>query len=379
MGPAGAREHLRQTALQAFVPVPLAAPWASMSVWEAGAEPRPRAHPSTEAAGGDERRPALPGGFDPVGPELGQELLRRPRRSTGGPSWPPAAVERGELRPSEARILLIGRSSEDARDSMILGPSGIVATSPPWFPATHEPGRRRVTWANGLVEAIAFSAAEPDGPRGQNAIGCWADEACSWGPRLADTWSNIDLATRIGPAPRILATSTPRALPWLKELLARPDTLDIVGATSENTALAPDVVQGFFSRYGGAIAAQELRGEIVDITAASWFPAADTRISTRPRRPRAAIRAWDLAATARPMRRPIPTGPPVSHGQAQERAVRHLARRFPAIGPWRRRGPDPKDANSTARRFGSSSPRIRAQPENPPPAHWWRGWWLERG
>jgi predicted phage terminase large subunit-like protein len=175
-----------------------------------------------------------------------------------------------------------------------------VARSPPWFRAEHLPGSRRVVWPGG-VEALQRSASEPDQIRSMNVTFTWADEVASWGPNLEASWINIEAATRVGPLnTKILATTTPRALPWLKALIVRSDVRHICRPTRDNERnLAPGVVQALYARFAGAVAAQELEGQIVDISAESWFPNADAPIIAAPPDDIVAVaRGWDLAATA---------------------------------------------------------------------------------
>jgi predicted phage terminase large subunit-like protein len=210
--------------------------------------------------------------------------------------WAGRLIARGQLRQEEARILLIGRIGPDVTDAMVGGPSGIVARSAPWCRATHVPSRRRVLWDNG-VEALTFSADEPNAVRGQNAIAAWADEIAHW-PQPEETFRNIDLAVRIGPRPRVLATTTPRPIPFLRDLIARADTITVTRPTSDNAHNMPaEVIEGYYRTYHGWVAAQELGGELVE-EVASYFPRAAAPIVWEPPTDIVAVvRRWDLAAS----------------------------------------------------------------------------------
>jgi len=63
------------------------------------------------------------------------------------------------------RIALIAPTSSDARDTLIEGESGILATAPPGERPTWEPSKRKLTFTNGAV-AHTFSGEEPDRLRG---------------------------------------------------------------------------------------------------------------------------------------------------------------------------------------------------------------------
>lgn len=84
-----------------------------------------------------------------------------------------AEMIRAEIESGRAgHIALVGRDAGDVRDVIIEGPSGILATSPPWFRPEYEPSKKRVTWPNG-ARAGVFSAEDPDSLRGPEHDLCW--------------------------------------------------------------------------------------------------------------------------------------------------------------------------------------------------------------
>ena len=64
-------------------------------------------------------------------------------------------------------LALVAPTAADARDTMIEGVSGILATAPEWNRPTYEPSKRRLTWPNGAT-ATSFSAEESERLRGPN-------------------------------------------------------------------------------------------------------------------------------------------------------------------------------------------------------------------
>lgn len=70
------------------------------------------------------------------------------------------------------RIALIAPTAADARDTMVEGESGILATAPPWDRPIYEPSKRRLTWGNGAM-ATLFSAEEPERLRGPQHDAAW--------------------------------------------------------------------------------------------------------------------------------------------------------------------------------------------------------------
>src|SRR5450631_4418909 len=81
-----------------------------------------------------------------------------------GKSWV-ATNYANEMAASVGRMALIAPTAADVRDVLIEGPSGILATAPPWFRPTYAPSKRSVEWPNGCV-ATCFSSEEPDRLRG---------------------------------------------------------------------------------------------------------------------------------------------------------------------------------------------------------------------
>jgi len=168
-------------------------------------------------------------------------------------------------------LAIIGRTAADVRDVLIEGPTGIMARSPPWRRPNYEPSKRRITWSNG-VYATTFTAEEPDQMRGPQFGAALADEIAAW-PYFEDAWSNLLLATRLGPSPQIAALTTPRPLPQIRELLSDPDVAITRGATFDNIAnLSPKFIVQMRKRYEGTrLGKQELYGELLDdLPGALW-------------------------------------------------------------------------------------------------------------
>jgi phage terminase large subunit-like protein len=188
-----------------------------------------------------------------------------------GKTWAGAAwVDACARSVTGARIALVGATLQDARSVMVEGDAGVlgVALVRPRF----EPARRLLTWRNGSTAAL-FGAAEPDSLRGPSFDFAWGDEAAKW-DRAPDALSNLRLALRIGARPRLLLTTTPRPLPWLKALAAGPPGVVVTrGRTVDNRAnLAPSYIVGMLRDYGGTrLGRQELQGEIIDdLDGALW-------------------------------------------------------------------------------------------------------------
>lgn len=172
------------------------------------------------------------------------------------------------------RLALVGPSLESARAVMVEGESGILARAPPEAGVVFRPSLHRLTWGNGS-EARLFSGAEPDSLRGPQFDFAWGDEFAHWS-RAEAALTNLRMATRLGEHPRLLLTTTPLPLPWLKALLDEPDVVVTRGRMHENRANLPDAfLCALQARYGGtAVGRQEIEGELIETLEGALWPRA---------------------------------------------------------------------------------------------------------
>lgn len=168
------------------------------------------------------------------------------------------------------RIALVGASLDAARAVMVEGASGLLARAGPAAGLKFEPSRRRLQWGNGS-EAQLFSGGEPDLLRGPQFHAAWGDEVAHWSAGEA-ALTNLRLAVRLGEAPRLLLTTTPRPHGWLKALLAEPGVVTTGGRTRDNADLPPGFIAAMERRFGGTLTGrQELDGELIeDLAGALW-------------------------------------------------------------------------------------------------------------
>ncbi|WP_291168132.1 terminase family protein [Erythrobacter sp.] len=192
-------------------------------------------------------------------------------KTRAGSEWVRAIAERDNA----ARIALLAASLGEGRAVMVEGESGILACCPPDRRPAFEPSLRRLRWPGG-AEATLYSAAEPESLRGPQHSHAWCDEVAKWsnahGKALA-AWDNLQLGLRLGHDQRVLATTTPRAVPLVRRLLERDDVAVTGGATSANTGNLPQsFIRAMDREYGGTtLARQELGGELLeDIDGALW-------------------------------------------------------------------------------------------------------------
>ncbi|QYU67061.1 terminase family protein [Leptolyngbya sp. 15MV] len=208
-----------------------------------------------------------------------------------------------------ARIALVGASLAEARAIMVEGRSGLLAIAPSDNRPKFEPSRMLVRWPSG-AEARIYSAAEPEALRGPEHSHAWCDELGKWshaGNRAEACWNNLQLGLRLGAAPRVVVTTTPRAVPLVQRLVADPAVAVTCGRTEQNARnLSPRFLARVRDQFAGSLfARQELDGELIaEIDGALWS--------------RATIEACREPAASSPARRVvIGVDPPASaHGDA---------------------------------------------------------------
>lgn len=211
---------------------------------------------------------ALPHQIPPAGDWRSWVCLggRGAGKTRAGAEWIRAEVEGPSPRaPGRARrVALVGETFDQVLEVMVMGPSGIIACSPPDRRPAWEASRRRLVWPNGAV-AQAYSAQEPESLRGPQFDAAWADELGKW-RRGAETWDMLQFALRMGSCPRQVVTTTPRNVPVLKALLANSSTAVTHAPTRANRAwLAPSFLREIEARYGGTrLGRQELEGVLID-------------------------------------------------------------------------------------------------------------------
>jgi phage terminase large subunit-like protein len=182
-----------------------------------------------------------------------------------GAEWVREQIEAGKR-----RIALIGPTAADCRDVMVEGDSGLLNVCGSNRP-NYEPSKRRITWPNGAI-ATTYSADEPDRLRGPQHDAAWADEPAAW-KYPTDAWDMLMFGLRLGDNPRVVATTTPRPIQLVRDLIALPGTVITRGRTADNAAnLAPQFLEQIVGKYEGTrLGRQELDGELLDdVPGALW-------------------------------------------------------------------------------------------------------------
>src|SRR5690606_27074028 len=165
----------------------------------------------------------------------------------------------------------VGETLDQAREVMVFGESGLLACSPPDRRPDWIATRRMLQWPNGAIAQV-FSAHEPEALRGPQFDAAWVDELAKW-PKAQAAWDMLQFTLRLGPHPRVVATTTPRNVVLLKELLARPDVARSHAPTEANrVGLAAGFLEEVRARFAGQrLERQELDGELLeDVDGALW-------------------------------------------------------------------------------------------------------------
>src|SRR5512145_460299 len=206
------------------------------------------------------------------------ELWRRPEQAIPSGDWTTWLIQAGRgfgktrtgvetvrywISAGEQYVNLIGATADDARDIMVNGESGILATCPRDERPIYKPSHRCLIWPTG-AKSLIFTADEPERLRGKQHSKLWADELGSW--RYADAWDQAMLGLRLGKNPQAVVTTTPRPTEIIKSLIADPTTHITRGTTYDNKA---NLAKAFFSRIiskyeGTRLGRQELLAEVLD-------------------------------------------------------------------------------------------------------------------
>lgn len=172
------------------------------------------------------------------------------------------------------RASLVGLAAQDEDSSIavqVLGPSGLIATSPPWFRPQWEASALQLVWPNG-ARAYVRTPEVPGKIRGLEYHLSWISELQSW-PKstMQEAFDNFFLSTRLGYGRIVWDATSKRRHPLLKDLLARHEAASrthvvVRGTTHENAVnLGDGYVAEMERKFGGTLRGrEELLGEMLD-------------------------------------------------------------------------------------------------------------------
>lgn len=190
---------------------------------------------------------------------------------------------------ASGRAMLIGLCAQNEQKTIeiqVLGPSGLLATAPPWARPVWESTAKQLLWPNG-ARAYVLTPEAPGNIRGVDYHLAWLSEIQSWPAATRDeAFSNFMLTTRLGYGRTVWDATPKRRHPILRELVARSEAEPDVhvirrGTIHENAAnLSRGVIEDLERQIGTTTVRgrEELFGESIDDAEAifhqAWIDAA---------------------------------------------------------------------------------------------------------
>lgn len=184
-----------------------------------------------------------------------------------------AAYEDPDALPSA----VIAPTYADVKFTCFEGPAGLLNVIPPELVASYNSSDMILKLVNGAT-IRGFTAEKPERLRGPQHARIWADELAAW-QYAQETWDMAMFGLRLGPAPQIMWTTTPKPVDIVRQLTQTKARRVIVrGSTYDNKANLP---QSFFDQLeqfeGTTLGRQELHGELIDpeeagVIRRSWMP-----------------------------------------------------------------------------------------------------------
>lgn len=219
------------------------------------------------------------------------------------------------------RMGIVAPTFGDGVDACVEGPSGLLAHNPDVRLVTQR-GITYVVWPNGARARIFGAFTDEDTQRlraGGNRCLDWWEEFATW-RQLTGAIDNATFGLRLGNAPRIVASTTPKNRAELRALLQKAGAYSLVRAlrafglpadvtdrsmrvrvtrasTRDNVHLAPEIRAALYATYGATrLGRQELDGELLDDLGTyftrGWFGTRDV-VTSFPLK----VRAWDFATS----------------------------------------------------------------------------------
>jgi len=205
-----------------------------------------------------------------------------------------------------SRGILVGRTADDVRNTMLEGESGLLTMYPE---IKYYPSIRRLEWPNGTI-AQCYYAESPDTLRGPQCHWFWADEVGTWsdaqkGDIEDTTWNNLMMGCRLtgyeGWEPKGIATLTPKPVKLVIDLVNDPSVSLTKASTFDNQSLSQSALEFYTRKYEGTRAGrQELYAELLmDAVGALWHSQLldSGRVQECPVLVKVAV-GWDPATTS---------------------------------------------------------------------------------
>lgn len=172
------------------------------------------------------------------------------------------------LDPSGFDSCVIAPTYQDIQVTCMEGESGLLSVLPPELLVEHNKTGNYIRMRNvtgGISTIRGFTAEKPERLRGPQHCRAWCDELAAW-QYDQETWDMMMMGMRLGPAPQILWTTTPKPKELIRRLSAPKDRRVIVrGSSHDNRANLPDDFFSNLEQYEGTtLGRQEIYGELID-------------------------------------------------------------------------------------------------------------------
>jgi predicted phage terminase large subunit-like protein len=165
-----------------------------------------------------------------------------------------------------SRSLVLAPTSNDIKHTCIEGESGLLAVIPESLLVDYNKQDHLLTLTNGST-IRGISADSYERLRGPQFHFAWCDELAAF-EHLKDAWDMMTFGLRLGTAPRVIATTTPKPKDLILELVAR-EGVDVVVDRASTYANISNLAGTFTDRLeqykGTKLYNQEVLGELVDL------------------------------------------------------------------------------------------------------------------
>jgi len=160
-------------------------------------------------------------------------------------------------------VCLIAQDEDSSVKLHITGPSGLIATSKPWFRPEWRASDLELIWPNGS-RAYVRTPEVPRKIRGLEYHLAWASEIQSWPDATMDeAWMNVLISTRLGLSRVVWDATAKRRHPLLTRLLKEGEQdpqrhVVVRGSTYENVLnLGRGYIEKIERKYGGTRQGEE--------------------------------------------------------------------------------------------------------------------------
>ena len=163
---------------------------------------------------------------------------------------------------------VIAPTYQDVKFTCFEGESGILSVLPHELLVEHNKSDMIIKMRNvagGISTIRGFTAEKPERLRGPQHTRGWFDELAAW-QYDEDTWDMALMGLRLGNAPQVLWTTTPKSKDLIRKLSQpQPGRVIVRGSTFDNKDNLPDSFFKQLEQYEGTtIGRQELYGELID-------------------------------------------------------------------------------------------------------------------